>query len=108
MKHSEVLREAKKFLRTDLGQQFDFSRHTFICLAVDKVKSPATVRKQIKQYINELLNPTGYELGACTYEEWLVDNGYMQWGREPSYEIIQALRLCWMDWMIEQYEAIGK
>jgi hypothetical protein len=108
MKHSEVLREAKKHIRKDDYDRRDGGMCTFICHSVDKVEVDARVKKNIKKYINSLLNPTGHELGASTYEEWLVDNGHMRWGREPSYEVIQALRLRWMDWMIEQYESIGK
>ena len=100
MKHSKIIRKAKKIIDTT-GKDF-FNQ--FVCCAIqDAAKSckdmdradeiTALIRKRLK--------------GCDTVTAWLFSNKSISTYDVP-YQQIQDYRLRWMDSLIEEYERVGK
>ena len=101
MKHSELLKQAKKAIKS--------RKHRYICVALQaitgyKYQKPVIEENQRKaleivEYIESLLGQ------SYTVESWLFDNHKIMIHKEKHY---RDYRLRWLDKLIEDYEKAGK
>ena len=99
MKHSEIIKEAKKYL--DDGTRLK-GESAFVCFALrDSVKTNADWKRveSIQKLIRKRIHPFG------TITKWLEFNGYDV--EKVSACAIQDYRLRWMDSLIKEYEDAG-
>ena len=115
MKHSELIREAKKELWNGVGD-FNLSTHcVHVCYCLDRVARRATESdikkiKQIKKSIQKAIGtitifgkPTNL---TKSVEDWLDSRGFGASSVHIKWR--QDYRARWMDAMINQYEREGK
>lgn len=104
MKHSELLREAKKHLwdgRSSYG--FIIPMEPYICTAIRKASSSPN----ILSIANDIEARISYRLEKCaTVRQWLFEN--FESARDASSADFQTYRLAWMEHLAKEYELEGK
>jgi hypothetical protein len=105
VKHSELLREAYKYIED--------GRELYICYAVGSVcrdtdEVSYKVRDDVETYISDLLGKHSF------YDTWLFANCeearemYRDFKQQAPYQYkLKLSRMAWIEWMIAQYEAKG-
>jgi hypothetical protein len=99
MKHSELIREAKKMLEMD-----DLNAHSFVCLVIsDTCRKHGEIKKlvEIRNLIRERLGE------SYTVIDWLSKKMGVKFITE-SNKTIQDYRARWMDSLADEYESVGK
>jgi hypothetical protein len=111
MKHSEILREAKKHLWNGTGSPFFGAWQEYICHAINvavKMGSPDLTDdqikgKELKDWIEEMLYR---DADTSVYTLWFLKTN--DYNSMRSHRTIQRGRLQWMDEMIVYLEGLGK
>lgn len=105
MKHSEILRKAKRYIWNGKNQD-DVNKDQFICWALERVSDLDEVDTKVRQIRQEIQKRMGDEL---TIESWLNRWGYIPANWYPEFQVkIQKYRKAWMNQLIKEYERIGQ
>ena len=113
MKHSEILKLAKKYLWDGTHYKMDNTfKSEFICnvltgldLSDEDFDKVLSIRKYIEKTMNKGLTKAQRDMVDCLgIQGWLNVKGY------PANhgEQLQEYRQRWLDHLINQYEAVGK
>lgn len=105
MKHSEIIKEAKKLLWDGRGNGH-YDHPAMICIAIGEV-DVSTVSDNIKQ--NEIVDYISDCLGDwASLGGWLRGEKNIDWEKNGGYPALQEYRLRFMDELIRRYKRAGK
>lgn len=118
MKHSELIREAKKWLWDGNGRPSLINHEFYVCYCLTRVQEEnEDIKESDRKKIDEILARIRKKIGSVkvcgidlnltrSVEDWLNDRGFKTSGVAQKW--LQDYRARWMDAMIKEWEDKGK
>lgn len=117
MKHSEIIRESKKYLWNG-KERLSYSKHElYVCHCIARFEDESLTKQSDQNKVTQILKRIQKKLGYIelynlelkiprAVEDWVETQGFNVKGVAHKWK--QDYRSRWMDAMIKEYEEAGK